>query len=59
MAKLDAIHIKYCIVFFPVATYQRVGDITRLTVFGLQIYARVGDARSLFGFTWGLDYPAA
>lgn len=52
MAKIEPMVIvqtEYRFVFIPFATYKRVDDIRLLTVFGLPIYKRVGDARSIFG----------
>jgi len=43
----------WALVFFPVATYKRVGDVELLTVFGVPVYKRAGSVRSLFGIVWG------
>lgn len=42
----------YVLVFIPFATYKRVGEVALLTVFGLPVYKRAGDARSLFGIAY-------
>lgn len=51
MASIDRLTVKfeavrYCLVFFPIATYKRVGEtIALLTVFGLPVYKRVGNVK--------------
>ncbi len=56
MAKLEtAIEVrctKYYVVFFPIATYKRIGNVSILTVFGVPVYKRVDRVRSLCGFSW-------
>lgn len=42
--KIAVEHIRYAFIFFPVATYAKVGDVSALTVFGLTIYQSVGNA---------------
>ena len=37
------------IIFFPVATYARVSGMAQLTVFGVTVYKRMGENKSLFG----------
>lgn len=37
----------YCILFFPIGRYTRVGDIARVTIFGLPVYQRVGDSEKI------------
>jgi len=43
----------YYAVFFPVAKYQRVGEVSVLYVFWLPIYQRAGEMKRFLGFTWG------
>lgn len=43
--------VEYKIVFFPVATYRKIGDAEVLTVLGMKIWQKVGDARRLFWIT--------
>jgi len=49
MAKLDAVievqETHYCILFFPVAKYERAGEAAVLKVFGISVWARIGDFR--------------
>lgn len=33
---------RFCMVFFPVASYYRVGDVRKITVFGIPVYRRTG-----------------
>lgn len=35
----------YCIVFFPVAKYERCGDVAVLTVLGMPVWGRVGSEK--------------
>lgn len=52
MAKLESIKVeitRYAIVFFPVATYTKVGDISFLTILGIQVYSRIGERRCVLG----------
>lgn len=44
--------VKYCFVFFPVATLTKINDISELTVFGFPVYQKVGSAVRLFGIDW-------
>lgn len=54
MAKMpDLIHVQYCLVIFPVATFKRCGDVSLLTVLGFPVYKQVDRVKSLFGFAWG------
>ncbi len=46
---------RYRIVFFPVATYERIGDIAELRVFGIRVYCKADSYRSLFGFSWKVE----
>lgn len=46
------LHVEYRIVFFPFATFKRVGPMALLTVLGIPVYKQTGDARSLFGMIW-------
>lgn len=41
---------RYCFIFFPIATFAKIGEVELLTVFGLPIYKKVGEVRALFGF---------
>lgn len=41
---------KYRILFLPFATYTKVGNVEQLTVFGLQVYGRLGNSSQYFGF---------
>lgn len=47
---LDVQITKYRLVFFPVATYTKVGDSEELTIFGISVYKRAGCAREILGF---------
>ena len=47
--------IKYMFVFFPVACLRVCGDIAVLSVFGINVYYRVGICRRLFGINWGCN----
>lgn len=54
MARMPDLKIKVTqvrIIFFPVATFTRTGDISRLSVFGITVYKRAGDARQVLGLT--------
>lgn len=46
------LHVEYRIVFFPFATFKRIGDVAILTVLGIPVYKRAGGARGLFGVVW-------
>ena len=55
MAKLkptEVYFVNYCIVFFPIATYRRVGVISKLTVLGVKVYCRIDNMYWLCGFSW-------
>jgi hypothetical protein len=55
MAQLNPVVIvqtHICILFLPIAKYSKAGDVSKLSVFGIQIYARVGDLKSLLGIVW-------
>lgn len=43
-------YTQYQIIFFPFATYKRIGDVELLTVLGIHVYKRVGETTSLLGF---------
>lgn len=47
--KVKMEYAKYRIIFFPVATFSRIGDLARLTVFGLPVYQASGKCRK---FLW-------
>jgi len=53
MAKLKnitvGVHVEYRIVFFPFATYVRLGDLAVLKVLGIPVYERLGDLQSFCG----------
>lgn len=49
---------RYCLVFFPLATYTRVGEISKLTILSVTVYQRVCDVRCLFGFAWQSEQEA-
>lgn len=44
---LDVQVTQYRLVFFPVATYRRCGDMAILTVLGIPMYKRCGDKRKI------------
>lgn len=55
MAIIDAVVTfkkHYVLVFVPFATYKQVGEVALLTVFGLPVFKRVGDSRSLLGIVY-------
>jgi len=56
MAKVSsievALEVKYKIVFFPFATFTRVGEIELLTVLGVRVWQKAGDVCALFGVAW-------
>lgn len=61
MAKMDAsIEAKVIklYIIFPVAVWREVGCIAVLTVLGIRVYRRQGDARCLLGFTWSIENAA-
>lgn len=43
------------LIFFPVAHYQRVGEITLVTVFGIPVYKKVGGRRAFWPFLIVID----
>ena len=43
---------KYMIVFFPIATYSKAGDMSMLTVFGIRVYERVGNLKRFMWHWW-------
>lgn len=43
---------RYLLVFFPIATFSKVDEIEKLTIFGVPVYARIGDTRNVLGYTW-------
>jgi len=47
-----AIHVEYRIVFFPIATFIRLGEKERLSVFGVPVYRKVGSVKSILGINW-------
>lgn len=53
--KVELTFKKFCIIFFPIATYTVSGDISLLTVFGLPVYRRVGDIKSILGYSFGTE----
>lgn len=61
MATIDTLNIKikaeieyrkYMLVFFPVATFSKADDVEMLTVFGVTVYAKAGNAINVLGYTW-------
>lgn len=53
MARMPDVKIEVTqvrIIFFPLATFTRAGDIVRLSVLGVTVYRRAGDARQVLGF---------
>ena len=54
MAKIDSlvVNTEYRLIFFPFATYKRVGEVALLIVFGVPVYRRVGDTRQLLGIAY-------
>lgn len=58
MAMIDPVmQIRYCVLFLPIAKLVRVGNLAELTVFGLSVYQRVGNRRSLLGLIWDKQEP--
>ena len=56
MAKLEsvmAVQSKLYILFFPFASYTRVGDIRLVKVIGVPVYKQVGGVKWLTGVSWG------
>jgi hypothetical protein len=47
-------HKHFCIFFIPFGKYTRVGEIAKLTIFGLPVYQRVGDAKQVL---WWVKKP--
>ena len=43
---------RYFFVFFPIATYTRVGDVSLLTIFGIPVYKKVGDLKAIFNIVY-------
>ena len=59
MAIIDNLTVKvymeyrrYMLVFFPVATYKAIDDVELLTVLGISVYKRAGNARWIMGYGW-------
>ena len=50
--KTNIEYARYMLVLFPVATYMKVGSASLLTVLGIPVYKRIGQCRSLFGYSW-------
>jgi len=50
--EIKVIAAKYMFVFFPFATFTRIGDISKLTVFGIPVYRRVNDIRNVLWITY-------
>ena len=54
MAKLEdqviGVHIRYTLLLLPLAKYVRVGKASMLSVFGIPVYKRCGDAFSILGW---------
>ena len=61
MAKMDAnieAKVVKLYIIFPVAIWREVGRIAVLTVLGIRVYRRQGDAQYLLGFTWSIKNAA-
>lgn len=56
MAKLEdqviGVHIRYTLLLLPLGKYVRVGNASMLTVFGMPVYKRCGDASWLIGICY-------
>lgn len=61
MAKFEPIikvNTTYKVVFFPIASSVNLGEIYILNILGVTVYRRLGDIKSLFGYTWGQNNVA-
>lgn len=38
---------RYCLIFFPIATFTKIADVELLTVFGIPVYGKVGDFKQI------------
>lgn len=54
MAKLEdaviGVHIRYTLLLLPLAKFVRAGNASMLTIFGMPVYKRCGDAYSILGW---------
>lgn len=41
--RIEVERTRFAFIFFPVATYTKVGALTRFTVLGMPVYRSVGD----------------
>ena len=51
-ATVDVEVVKFVIIFFPIATFSRVGDVMCLTVFGFSVYQATGQYRKFLGYEY-------
>ena len=61
MARVEylEVHIKqvtrYCFVFFPVATFTRIGDVELLTIFGVPVYGKADHFKQILFWVISTD----
>lgn len=52
--KLECKVTQVRVIFWPVATFDKVGDASKLTIFGVPIYQQLGDKKKLLWWSAGV-----